>query len=259
MGSHSEARLRHSAAPCILLPTLNEEPSIGKTVSGIRRISRGYHILVVDGGSSDSTRSIAKKAGAQVLLVRGGKGLAVRKAFRQIRSSCAVLLDADLSYSPSEIPLLLSALRDSDVAAGSRFKGKIAPNAMSLVNRVGNIFLSCLASLLYGARTTDVCCGFWAFSKKAYKKMEIDAQNFELEANLYAQCAKKGLKVADVRITYSRRYLQKTAFVLPWYIKPSTGGAITTMRNAIIAPTRAAVAHTFALALVSAPIIWPAA
>ncbi len=191
---------------CVLLPTLNEAESIKDMIDRVRKVDPSYSIYVVDSGSTDGTAQIAVNAGVKLIsLAERGKGLAIRKAFQTIEEDVAVLLDSDTSYAPEEIPALVEKLKGCDVVVGSRFSGKIAQGAMKSVNRLGNRMLTFEARVIYGKKTTDVCSGFWAFRKEAYKKMKIDAPHFSLEANFYVECAKKGLSLREVPISYGNR------------------------------------------------------
>jgi dolichol-phosphate hexosyltransferase len=191
---------------CILLPTYNEEESIGELVGRIKAVDKRLRIVIVDGGSSDGTAAIARKMGAEVIAFnRRGKAQAVKAALSGINDETLILFDSDKSYLPEEIPRLLKALRGCDVAVGSRFRGDIEPGSMSALNRFGNRALTSLANLLYGKKISDVCSGFWAFRKGAFKAMDIDSSHFELEANFYVQCAKRGLRLCEVPISYRRR------------------------------------------------------
>ena len=59
--------------------------------------------------------------------------------------------------------------------------------------------------MLYWKGASDICSGFWAFRKDAYKRMDIDAPHFSLEANFYVECVKKKLRLREVPITYGVR------------------------------------------------------
>jgi len=191
---------------CVLLPTLNEAGSVAGLIERIRRTEPDARIVVVDSGSADGTPAIAKRSGADVIgLLERGKGLAIRKAFDEIGADQLVLLDSDASYAPEEIPEMLAALGRCPVAVGNRFCGKMKPGAMDAVNAFGNRALTLLANLLYGKRINDVCSGFWAFRRDAYKAMAIDARRFEVEVNFYAECARKKMQVCEVSISYGKR------------------------------------------------------
>jgi glycosyltransferase involved in cell wall biosynthesis len=188
----------------ILLPTLNEERNIGKVIEGLKPL--GAEIVVIDGLSTDRTVEIARSLGARIILEpERGKGIAIKRAFREIDADYAIMMDADQTYPISSIPSFLQALRTHEVVSGSRFKGIIAQGSMSFVNSVGNRIICIWASILYMRLSSDICTGMWGFSRKAYKGMEITARGFDLEANLFTEAVKKGYKVKELPILYSRR------------------------------------------------------
>jgi len=190
----------------IILPTYNEEENISTMIDSIRAVSRKWRILVVDGGSKDRTVEIAKMMGAGVFIFPArGKGKGIAAALKTVDADRIVLLDADLSYPPTEIPKLLKKLDECDAVVGSRFLGRIENGAMGKINRFGNWFLTSLGNLLYGSSITDLCSGLWAFKKDFYKSMEITAPHFELEANFFTECMKKKCKLCEVPIEYKKR------------------------------------------------------
>ncbi len=190
----------------VLLPTLNEEESIGRTIKAVRAAVPQAEIVVIDGLSTDKTVEIAKSLGARILLEkRKGKAFAIKAAFREIDSDYAAMIDADLTYPVKDIPKFLSKLKDYDVVMGSRFKGHFEKGAMSFMNGFGNQMISLVATVLYLKPVSDVCTGMWAFRKSAYKAIQVTAYTFELECNLFAQSVKKGLRIAEVPINYARR------------------------------------------------------
>jgi len=190
----------------VLLPSFNEEESIGDMIDGVRAVG-DYDIFVVDGGSTDKTVEIALKHKADVIrLDERGKGMAISKVFGLVDHDVVVMLDSDMSYAPDDIPNMIQGLECADVVLGSRFSGHIEDGAMSDVNRFGNHILTWLARTLYGVPVTDVCSGFWAFNRHAYgSEINVDARHFELEANLFVECALNGLVLKEVSIRYMRR------------------------------------------------------
>jgi dolichol-phosphate mannosyltransferase len=190
----------------VLLPTLNEVASIKQMISKVRTINPDYNIYVVDSGSTDGTVDAVAQTGAKLISLKiKGKGLAIKKAFEEIDEDVAVLLDSDMSYFPEEIPLLIRQLDRSEVVVGSRFKGDIEDGAMSSLNKFGNQRLTDMAKIIYGREISDVCSGFWAFRKDAYKKMNITAPHFSLEANFFSEVSNKGMRLAEVPIRYGKR------------------------------------------------------
>lgn len=197
----------------ILLPALNEERGIRKVLQEIprkqlRMQGLAYEVFLLDGHSTDRTRSVAKKLGAEIFVQKGrGKGSAFREFLPRIRGDVTVLLDSDGTYPPDAIPHLVGALgANSPVVLGSRLRdSRIQEGAMSPVNYLGNRILSKLASILFGVPISDVCSGMWAFVSDRLKTLDLSAEGFELEVDIFAECALRRIPIAEVPIAYRRR------------------------------------------------------
>lgn len=204
--NQSQNQLIHMSI-AILLPTLNEEASIGSVIDEVKEAGGdGWGVVVVDSGSKDRTVEIALAKGAAVIrLPMRGKGIAVRKAFREIDADYLVMIDSDRSYRPEDIRKILEKLGECDVVVGSRFKGTIEKGAMPFTNRIGNLGLNLLAGVLYGKNVSDVCSGMWGFRRATYKKFDIDAKHFELEANFFVEAVHRNLGFCEIPIGYRVR------------------------------------------------------
>jgi dolichol-phosphate mannosyltransferase len=101
---------------------------------------------------------------------------------------------------------MLEVLQEGhDVVIGSRLRGQMREGAMSRMNLLGNRFLTFLANILYGTRISDLCTGYWGFTRRVIEDIKLDAKGFELEANMFAEIVKKGYSIAEVPISYRRR------------------------------------------------------
>ena len=196
----------------IIIPALNEVATIGIVLDEIpldelRRAGYEPRILVVDNGSSDGTRGVALEKGAEVLHEpRRGKGMAMRRAFREASADYVFMLDADATYPPFHIPDMLRVLENGhDVVIGSRLAGTRAPGSISRLNVIGNRLLTWTACALYGVKTSDLCTGYWGFRGKALAELQLVAQGFNLEAELFAEVARNRLRLGEVPIHYRRR------------------------------------------------------
>lgn len=196
----------------IIFPALNEEETIGKIIDEvpIEEIEgRGYRaeIIVVDNGSTDKTREIAEAKGARVITEPNrGKGRAMRTAFEAVSGDFVFMIDADFTYPATYVPRMLELLEGGyDVVLGSRLKGQREEGAMSRLNMVGNHLLALLANVLYGTGVSDPCTGYWGFRGEVPKSLKLDAVGFELEANMLAEIARKGYRIAELPILYRRR------------------------------------------------------
>ena len=199
----------------ILLPALNEEETIGQVIDNIPRqqiASMGYDIdiMVVDGHSVDMTAQIAQSKGARLIKQKGhGKGDAVKTAFESFEGEYLFMLDADNTYESDVILRMLPLLeKDSyDVLLGSRLNGSVKRDAMTTLNFVGNRAISMTANFLFpnGHTLTDVCTGMWGFRDEVIDTLDLDADFFDIEAELYAKCIKQGFKVGEIPINYYKR------------------------------------------------------
>jgi glycosyltransferase involved in cell wall biosynthesis len=195
----------------IMLPTLNEEQTIGRVIDEIPRSSLegvGYKVklLVVDGGSTDRTREIAAEKGASIVNERQrGKGIAVANALSSVEADFIFMLDADYTYPAGYIPDMLKLLRSHHAVIGSRMTGRREKGAMSRLNLVGNYLLSLIATVFYGKKISDVCSGFWGFRGEVIKNLYLRATAFDLEAEIFSQLARRGYSIAEIPVHYRRR------------------------------------------------------
>jgi glycosyltransferase involved in cell wall biosynthesis len=195
----------------VVIPTLNEERSIGTVIDDVPvadLLQNGLEtaVYVVDGRSVDRTRNIAAQKGAQVITEqRSGKGAALQTAFRAVDADYVIVVDGDNTYPISVATEMLRLLQTNDVVIGSRLKGFIEPGAMSRLNVLGNTLLTLLARSLFSINVTDVCTGLWGFRDDAIRRLELEAQGFEIEADMYSECARKGLSIAEIPIRYRAR------------------------------------------------------
>ena len=196
----------------VILPTLNEEETIGEVIDEIPRAilkEKGYQVevLVVDGNSIDLTRQIAQERGAEVIIEpRRGKGRAMRTAFEQVNADFVFMLDADYTYPAVYIPDMLDMLHQGcDVVIGSRLEGEREKGAMTRLNTIGNHLLTLMANILYLTRISDLCTGYWGLKGNIIPRLRLSATGFNFEAELFTQIVKNGYSIGEVSIYYRRR------------------------------------------------------
>jgi len=197
---------------CIILPTLNEEPTIAKVIDEIpcqALEEQGYQvdIVVVDGCSTDRTQQIAKDKGARVIIEpRKGKGRAVRTALKMVKADYIFMLDGDYTYPATYILDMLKVLQGgSPVVIGSRLKGRREKGAMRRLNLVGNYLLTFLASILYQTKVSDLCTGYWGLRGEIVPQLNLYADGFQFEAELFTELARKGYRIDQLPIYYRCR------------------------------------------------------
>lgn len=196
----------------VVIPAKDEEATIGELLDGISNVQfTGYELspIVVDDGSIDSTAAIARRHGATVVSHPENRGLgaAVRTGLRAAVEADALAvayLDADLEYSPDDIPLLLEPIiaGRADYVLGSRFLGGV--RGMRLYRRVGNYAFTGLLSALTGRRMTDGQTGMRAFSREAAESAEI-IHDYNYAQVLTLDLLRKGFRFEEVPIRYRVR------------------------------------------------------
>ncbi|MEA2076136.1 MAG: S-layer glycoprotein N-glycosyltransferase AglJ [Euryarchaeota archaeon] len=189
---------------CILIPTLNEEETIGEIIREFK--DEGFeNIFVIDGNSTDSTREIATREGARVEVQRGkGKGTAVRQAFERIEMDIIVIIDGDGTYLPSEVDKLLIPIinGEADHVIGNRFGygGAFTPS-----HRIGNWVLNKAFGLGYRVKLRDILSGYRALTKDCLRKMILMKEGFEIETEMAVESVKRGIRIKEVPIKYKKR------------------------------------------------------
>jgi dolichol-phosphate hexosyltransferase len=190
---------------CILVPTLNEGPTIGNVVREFKAL--GYnHILVVDGKSTDNTVKIAREAGANVRTQSGkGKGNAIIEAFEVIEQPYILMLDGDGTYSAKDAEKMLTPLfLGFDQVIGDRLINA-EEGSFSRLNLFGNHMLNLLFKIAHSRDLHDILSGYRAFTKLAVQQMHLKEKGFEIETEISVESVRNGQRVMVVPIKYSRR------------------------------------------------------
>lgn len=201
---------RRTGRVTIVIPAKDEEAAIGATLDAIPMstlAAAGYEVdlVVLDGRSDDRTAHIARQRGATVIEDNeSGKGCALRQAIPYLDGDFVVMLDGDGTYAPDAIPRMLEPLSRSqaEIVMGRR---QVRPGAMNAVHKLGNVLLSCGASILYGRACRDLCTGMWAFRTDALRALPLRCRGFELEAEMFALASRLDLTIGQVPVDYLPR------------------------------------------------------
>ena len=190
---------------CILIPTLNEDLTIGELVREFREI--GYsHIFVIDGNSTDNTVKISRESGANVSTQSGkGKGNAIIEAFEIIEQPYILMLDGDGTYYPKDAEKMLTPLFSGfDQVIGDRLINA-EEGAFSRLNLFGNHMVNLLFKIAHSRDLHDILSGYRAFTRPAIQQMNLKQKGFEIETEISVESVRNGQRVMVVPIKYSRR------------------------------------------------------
>jgi glycosyltransferase involved in cell wall biosynthesis len=159
-------------------------------------------LIVVDGHSVDDTVSVTKalRPDARVILQnRRGKGNALACGFAAATGDIIVMLDADGSTDPAEIPRFLNPLVEgADFVKGSRYLDGGGSTDITGLRSAGNKALGASVNVLFGTRYTDLCYGYSAFWRHCLPQLQINCDGFEVETVLSIRAAKAGFNVIEV-------------------------------------------------------------
>jgi glycosyltransferase involved in cell wall biosynthesis len=184
----------------VVIPTLNEARNLPHVFANLP--DNLYEVVVVDGHSVDDSVGVARRLRPDVKIVMQqgtGKGDALASGFAASGGDIIVMLDADGSTDPAEIPRFVEALLDgADFAKGSRFLVGGGSEDLTRIRRLGNNVLGGLVNLLFGTGYTDLCYGYNAFWSRCLGHVSVDCNGFEVEAVLSIRAAKAALVVREV-------------------------------------------------------------
>lgn len=196
----------------VIIPCYNEEGNITKCIKRIPKMPWDTEIIIVNDGSKDRTADIVRgitKKRDDVKLVSYekniGKGYALRKGLENSAADVVIILDADMTSPPEDIPNVVKPIFEgkSDFVNGSRLVYPMEKEAMKWLHIPGNKLFALLVSLIIKYRITDSLCGFKAFKRKMLlNKLKEDSwPDFEL----LIKAKRNNLKISEVPIHYKAR------------------------------------------------------
>ena len=196
----------------VIIPVYNEEKTILRLVELVRAVPLEKEIIIVNDGSTDSTRTLIENKfrtadGIRILTheKNSGKGSAIRTGIQAALNDAVIIQDADLEYDPSDYVVLRKALESSsaNVVYGSRFLGK--KQVTGAFHRFVNYFLTTLTNALYGSRLTDMETCYKLFRRDTIQALNLTSRGFEVEVEITAKTLKSGEKIVEVPISYKGR------------------------------------------------------
>lgn len=184
----------------VVIPAMNEAANLPHVLPQIP--DWVHEVILVDGHSTDDTVAVAQRLRSDIRVVpQGGrgKGDALRCGFSAATGDMIVMLDADGSMDPKEIPHYIGALLSgADFAKGTRFIQGGHTHDMSLIRYCGNLGLTWLVRLLFGGKYSDLCYGYNAFWRAVLPALALDADGFEIETLMNVRALLSRCKITEV-------------------------------------------------------------
>jgi len=209
----------------VIVAARNEEGNIAGIFNRIPEMGGGTELIFVEGGSRDNTyaaieKLIADNPARNIKLFRQsgvGKGDAVRKGFAEAAGDILMILDADLTVPPEDLPRFFDAIATGkgDFLNGVRLIYPMEHQAMRMANLIGNKFFSLAFSWLLGQPIKDTLCGTKVLWRKDYEQLAANRAYFGDfdpfgDFDLLFGAAKLNLKIVDLPIRYRERTYGET-------------------------------------------------
>ncbi len=193
----------------VIVPTMNEEESIGQVMDEINRALKPlgqYEVLVVDTNSKDKTREIAVSKGARIIdEPRRGYGRAYKTGFAEAKGEFLATLDADCTYPASDIPKFVEILEGEnlDFISCDRLS-TLEKEVMSAEHRLGNWLLKTVTNILFSMKIADSQTGMWVFRRSILSRFDLTSDEMALSEEIKIEAAKK-CRFKEMPIKYSPR------------------------------------------------------
>jgi SAM-dependent methyltransferase len=204
----------------IVVPARNEAGNIKAAVERTPDFGCPTELLFVEGGSTDNTweeiEKLPEKVGNKTILkmkqTGKGKGDAVRVGFGAASGDLLLILDADLTVPPEELPKFIQAMErgDCEMANGSRLVYLMEQKAMQFANLIANKSFGIIFSWLMGQRLKDTLCGTKVLWKEDYERI-VSGRGYFGEFDPFGDfdllfgAARLGLKIRDIPVHYKER------------------------------------------------------
>jgi dolichol-phosphate hexosyltransferase len=197
----------------ILMPVYDERRTVERAISAVleAKLSASYELIVVDDGSRDGTSDLLNKGSwpEHVHVFshdrNRGKGAALRTALAEARGTYATILDADLEYLPSDIPLLLEPLMRGDAQAVFGTRAFRSHSAYSFWYVLGNRAVTLVANVIYNCWISDLMTGQKALRTDLFRSLDLRESGFAVEAEIMARLLGRGIRVYEVPVEYRAR------------------------------------------------------
>ena len=207
-----------SESVTVFFPAYYDEKSISGVTKNfhdlLEKTGRKFEIIIVDDGSPDNTGNVADKLAKQASNVRvihhpenRGYGSALISGFYNAKTDLVGFTDGDAQYLPEEFPLLLDAIKDSDLVIGFRKK-----RAEGFSRKFSQKIYKIVLFLLFGITIRDPDCSYKLARRKIFEKINLTSTSGFISAELIFKAKRNGFRIKQVPVTHLKRPFGNSTF-----------------------------------------------
>ena len=196
----------------VVMPCLNEEDSVKQCIDDclavFKQNSIKGEVIVVDNGSTDSSLTLISRTDAILLQEsKQGYGAALRKGFQHASGKHTIMMDADGTYDPYQIPEILDLLKSGyDFVNGTRLTRLMEKGSMPFLHRwFGVPLLGWLVRVVSGSKLNDSHCGIRGFNTSAISDLDLKSDGMELASEIIIMAARNNLTTTEFLAKYRLR------------------------------------------------------
>jgi glycosyltransferase involved in cell wall biosynthesis len=195
------------------MPVYNEVTTLIAAVKAVLDVAYPceMELVIVDDGSTDGTRelygAVETDERVRVHLAPGnrGKGAAIRTAAELAAGDYVIICDADLEYSPAEIPGLLAPILRSEARVVYGTRTFSSHNSYSYFYVLGNRGVTTAANILFNCYISDLETCFKLLPRDLYRSLDIRSRGFGMEAEITAKLLRLGVRPYEIPVSYRAR------------------------------------------------------
>jgi len=192
----------------VLIPCYNEEKTIEKVVTDVKKALPEATVYVYDNNSTDKTVELAEKVGAILRHeYKQGKGNVIRRMFREIDAQCYLMIDGDDTYPLDCARELVDKVLNhhADMVVGDRLSSTYFTENKRPFHNFGNTMMRICINRLFHTDIKDIMTGYRAFSYEFVKTFPVVSTGFEIETEMTIHAVNYNLQVENVVVQYRDR------------------------------------------------------